>query len=186
MTNSSDHSRGVLVDLDMARQVDTPRWRDPYSAERNTASVSGGTAAFRALDLLREDPTQQVLYRHDLESFLYALVWLVTHYEDGHPVVPPYMDVSGWCLGEGRHQSDVYDAKKAFLADPTSQGLSCEHELARTWLPRLCQMFHTGYTARDVIREHPAPANSVTASFDIETLGGHVTYEKFMEVLTGL
>lgn len=206
MADSGDHSRGILVDLDMAQRVDLLQWCDsPAGAAMNIASVAGGTAAFRALDLLRDDSPAQLFYRHDLESFLYVLVWLVTQYEDGHPVVPPYMDISGWCFGSGRCWSDIHNAKKAFLAHTRSEGLSCKNKLARTWIPRLCQMFHSGYAAWDMIQGRRVPADSVTsnagvaaqkpvehlptpshavASFDVETLGGHVTYNKFIDILT--
>jgi hypothetical protein len=200
MANSSDHSQGVLVGLDMAQRVGIRQWCDPFSCTaRNAALATCGTATFKALDLLREGPPPQPLYRHDLESFFYALVWLVTQHEDGQPVVPPH--IPGWCVGAGPHWSATYDAKKAFLAGTGSQSLHCKHELARTWLPRLRQMFHSGYAAWDMIREPPAPIADVTrdsgavaqnasapshaAAFDVETLGGHVTYEKFIEILAG-
>jgi hypothetical protein len=205
MANFADHSQGILVDLDMAQRVDTPQWREPPAGtDRNTAPVKRGTTAFKALDLLRDGSPQRLRYRHDLESFFYVLVWLVTQYEDGHPVVPPYIDISGWCFGADRHWSDMYRAKKVFLA---SEDLPCKHELARAWLPRLRQMFHSGYAAWDMIQEGPAREGSVARAtnkfdvmaqkavadpatlshadspFDVETLGGHVTYEKFIAIL---
>lgn len=207
MVNSSDHSQGVLVDLDMAQLVDTrQRPNSPYSVSRGAALAACGTGAFRALDLLRGASPPQPLYRHDLESFFYVLVWLVTQHENGRPVVPPYMDVSGWCLGSDSDWTSAYDAKKGFLADTVIQSLHCKHELARTWLPRLRQMFYSGYAALDMVREplpsvagalrdsrivsHTAAKNvsvrsRAAASFDLETLGGHVTYDKFIEILTG-
>ncbi|KAF8274785.1 hypothetical protein EI94DRAFT_1713047, partial [Lactarius quietus] len=73
----------VLNDLDLAVNVDVQR---PSSKHRT------GTKPFMAIDLLRGDPTAH-MYRHDLESLFYVLVWITTRFHNGKEIAnPPLQD----------------------------------------------------------------------------------------------
>ncbi|KAJ7823655.1 hypothetical protein B0H13DRAFT_1919551 [Mycena leptocephala] len=68
--------RGLLIDLDYALVLNPDGERGPTATGHRT-----GTLPFMALDILvdgEELPTH--LPRHDLESLLYALIWVCIHY----------------------------------------------------------------------------------------------------------
>jgi len=68
---------GVLNDYDLSSSADA---EGPQGNERT------GTIPFMALDLLSDKGQRgevQHLYRHDLESFMWVLVWVALRYKDG-------------------------------------------------------------------------------------------------------
>jgi hypothetical protein len=76
---------GVLNDFDLAR-LTTPGNVHPRGFDRT------GTTPFLALDLLTEDAQDGKVerrYRHDLESFLWVLMWITTCYDNGVQSIPP-------------------------------------------------------------------------------------------------
>ncbi|KAJ7225847.1 hypothetical protein GGX14DRAFT_348735 [Mycena pura] len=79
---------GVLNDLDLVIEMNTDLL--PTSKQRT------GTKPFMARDLLCDNlqgnPTPH-LYRYDLESLFYVLVFLTTHYDNGEEIQsPPFGD----------------------------------------------------------------------------------------------
>ncbi|KAG6091945.1 hypothetical protein E4U30_006127 [Claviceps sp. LM220 group G6] len=69
--------KGVLIDLDLAKNMD----EGPSGARHRT-----GTIEFMAVGVLRGE---EHTYRHDLESFLYVLIWLCFVYgAKGHGTKP--------------------------------------------------------------------------------------------------
>jgi hypothetical protein len=75
---------GVLNDFDLARLV-TPGNVYPRGFDRT------GTTPFLALDLLTEgaqDGKVERRYRHDLESFLWVLMWITACYDSGVESIP--------------------------------------------------------------------------------------------------
>ncbi|KAF8156125.1 hypothetical protein B0H34DRAFT_618675, partial [Crassisporium funariophilum] len=62
--------KGILNDWDMASYVEANN-EIPLS----TATHRTGTIPFMACDLLADDDPPPHLFRHDLESFYYILVW---------------------------------------------------------------------------------------------------------------
>jgi len=72
LNHKDSHSpKGFLIDLDLAKQInptvnDTPR---PFEPRRRT-----GTMMFMAIEIL--EGSAQHTWRHDLESFLYVLIWV--------------------------------------------------------------------------------------------------------------
>ncbi|KAF8416442.1 hypothetical protein EV426DRAFT_626679 [Tirmania nivea] len=67
----SDSPKGFLIDLDLAKQFNTIAKDDtpPSEPRRRT-----GTMMFMAIEVLEGSARQT--WRHDLESFLYVLIWL--------------------------------------------------------------------------------------------------------------
>lgn len=107
---SSKHRRslGILNDWDLASDV-IPL--GPHAKHRT------GTGPFMALDLLADDDPPTHLYRHDLESLFYVLVWAAVHYtlDKANPVVSqPGSPIMKWT---GTY-ADAREAKKSFLDDP--------------------------------------------------------------------
>ena len=73
---------GVLNDYDVASLKDDP----PLGNQRT------GTIPFMALDLLQNHGQKGIVkhvYRHDLESFIWVLVWLTLQYKDGQKISGP-------------------------------------------------------------------------------------------------
>jgi hypothetical protein len=71
--SSATRYEGVLLDFDLAY------------VEKGDAASSGhrtGTTPFLSLDLLA-NPTTRHTVAHDLESLIYALIWITTNYEEG-------------------------------------------------------------------------------------------------------
>ncbi|THH28491.1 hypothetical protein EUX98_g5707 [Antrodiella citrinella] len=74
---------GVLLDLDV-------------SSSSSSAQRTSAPNVFKAIDLLCADPPKP-LYRHDLESLFYVMVWHIHRYQDGKLVDdPPFED---WARG---------------------------------------------------------------------------------------
>ncbi|KAG8990627.1 hypothetical protein FRB94_004534 [Tulasnella sp. JGI-2019a] len=117
-----DEIFGVLNDFDLATMV---------GAKHATNSERTGTLPFMALDLLtRKGCNGEVehLYRHDLESFLWVLVWITFRFQDGKLVEdPPFWE---WTQGP----EACFTAKAAFLYKNTEiVELLLERRLNQLW-----------------------------------------------------
>ncbi|KAF8274805.1 hypothetical protein EI94DRAFT_1713110 [Lactarius quietus] len=162
----------VLNDLDLAVNVDV---RSQSSKHRT------GTKPFMAIDLLGGDPTAD-MYRHDLESLFYVLVWITTRFHNGKEIAnPPLQD---WADAEGQL---VLNSKLAFLLkvslEPTETFKSFRRHNSR-----LCTLFRGGYAARTKAGEdskyNAEPQGGPgTSHFADDTLSGFVTFDKFQSIL---
>ncbi|KAH7325241.1 hypothetical protein B0J17DRAFT_633180 [Rhizoctonia solani] len=147
-----------LIDADLGKKVD--KLGAPSSNHRT------GTLPFMAIDLLVEVPPAH-LYRHDLESFFYVLVWICA--EDHH----------GW------HRVDsvvaMAEKKTYFLVKSNMADLRLGkfEELKLTWITKLRRLFTVG-TAKKTLSTMLQEA----ALFDNDTLDGYVTYETFLEAIS--
>ncbi|KAK0207706.1 hypothetical protein IW262DRAFT_1529783 [Armillaria fumosa] len=133
-------------------------------------------------------------YRHDLESFFYVLVWTAIHFnlkegirtEIAHPVL------TQWAAGDDQ---EAWQSKMSFLKDfEASEAVfnlmgSEFDELKVTWILDLKEIFADGYGA---LEGHPEAQSrgaqgepSLDLTFNEKTLDGHVTFEKFMDILKG-
>ena len=95
---------GVLNDYDLASL------RNPSLGNERT-----GTIPFMALDLLGAKGQKgkvKHLYRHDLESFIWVLVWLTLQYENGEKLQPGPIDA--WAIVNANSCSKE---KSQFLLD---------------------------------------------------------------------
>jgi hypothetical protein len=66
--------RGVLNDFDLAVRLDT------LAEEGHSSLHRTGTLPFMAVELLTDQPAKH-LFRHDLESLFYVVVWIAAHYD---------------------------------------------------------------------------------------------------------
>lgn len=139
MVDVSDYSRGVLVDFDIAARV-----RDGDKVLEPVLTYAG-TLPFRSIDLLYTGthyPTR-AMYRDDLESFFYVLVYIQKYYLDGHRL--PTHDTLGWSnIGEGGIRS-LATQKRAWLRSATIT----ESPLASEWLEPLHSLFKDAYLAQE-------------------------------------
>ena len=163
----------VLNDLDLAVDAD---------AKSQSSKHRTGTKPFMAIDLLSGEPTDH-LYRHDLESLFFVLVWITARHDGEDIPKPPLKE---WA--EGDHQR-VMESKSSFLLKPslipTKRFASLELHISRMHV-----MFRQGHVARSNARDI-ARANSrfnlasepETSHFDDVTLGGLVTFDAFQSIL---
>ena len=70
MINIEGEPRGFMIDLDLAKVI---------GSEGSGAMHRTGTMEFMAIEVLRRSEPHS--YRHDLESFLYVLIWICVIYE---------------------------------------------------------------------------------------------------------
>lgn len=98
--------KGVLIDWDLALFIADIN-QDTANSERT------GTIPFMALDLLATAGVEgdvQRLYRHDLESFIWVLIWVFLRYENGKEIGNKLLD--RWLTTKFE---DCLDIKTGFL-----------------------------------------------------------------------
>ncbi|PBK91765.1 hypothetical protein ARMGADRAFT_1081184 [Armillaria gallica] len=186
---------GILNDWDNSTNVDES---GDIKAIQGALGGARGTFVFMAIDLLR-NRNHEHFYRHDLESFFYVLVWAAihfnlkegTHTEIAHPVL------AQWAADA---DEEAWQSKMSFLenfeaGEAVFNLMGAEFdELNVTWILDLREIFADGYGAFEDHHEikscgaQEVPSLRVRYSdpaFDEKTLGGHVTFEKFMDILKG-
>ncbi len=170
----SGTAKGILCDWDLSSEVD-----DNDQAKTSNANHRTGTLPFLSIDLLVDDPPPH-LYRHDLESFFYILVWAGLHYSlKGQKPRSIHPMIARWC----EEPETARDAKSSFFFYSTTADLVFSHftkpfqPLVKEWVKPLWEkVFEPGHFARP---RRPLP---VTVNTDL-TLGGHLTFENFMEAI---
>ncbi|KAJ7067160.1 hypothetical protein C8F01DRAFT_660788 [Mycena amicta] len=163
---------GVLNDFDLSVFQD--------DAHLSTLHLRTGTKPYMALDPLVLGPPSPHLYRFDLESLFYVFVHIVCQYHDGKKNDKPPFDawdhLSTRALG---------DKKWRFIMSPTNVSPTPKFLTFQLLILRL-YMFRKGINARvDAAledRERRLLGLPLT-EFDKATLGGHITFEKFEEIL---
>ena len=162
---------GVLNDYDLAIFKSNT---SPSSKNRT------GTKPFMAIDLLGQNPDVH-RYRHDLESMFYVIVFVTTRYHDGKEIADPplqkWLDFS---------QDLLKDAKVSFIHDtlppttPSYTGFDDWTDEMRKMLSH-ARTARTDYLGRARRAEHAG--NTLPPVFDLETLGGYVSFETFRAIL---
>jgi len=75
--------QGQLIDYDLVSND----WRHTPSIDPAPVQETGGTP-FIALDFLSSPRGEvQPLYRHDLKSFVWVLIWIICRYTDAGKVI---------------------------------------------------------------------------------------------------
>lgn len=148
-----------LIDADLGKSIDK---RAVPSSNHRT-----GTLPFMATDLLVGDPPPH-LYRYDLESFFYVLLWICVRGHCG-------WDTVGSISAMREKKSDFFSAVQA---NPVGYLpiLDKFEPLQATWLNKLYRLFWMG-------RQNLATANVHGVPTDMETSGGVITFERFIEEL---
>jgi hypothetical protein len=151
----------VLNDLDLAVSVDVKS----KSSKHRT-----GTTPFMAFDLLERDPTVH-MYRHDLESLFYVLVWITSRFHGGVEIKdPPLQD---WAESD-----DPHSVKIKFMLHAPDYHPTEGFESVKPWFSLMQGMFLDGFTART-----RAKVSSPLSHFAHDTLGGWVTFDAFQTIL---
>ncbi|GLB43284.1 hypothetical protein LshimejAT787_1301850 [Lyophyllum shimeji] len=165
-----DTVKGILNDWDMASYVE--------NNNEIKLSTRTGTVPFMARDLLTDGDPPPHLYRHDLESFYYILVWAALHYDferkERHGTI---QEVKNW---NAERYLTARAAKISFIThdDMRDTIFSCvrpDCQALLPWLNSVGDLFDDGYMAWKKERKSPG--------WDNDTLGGHITFENFMAAL---
>lgn len=175
-------SFGFLIDLDFAAFLAVGGNPNPPDTDDQAEGVSYSLArAFVAIDqlpLTKDAPPSVHLYRHDLESFFWSLLWLLT--EQAHDEVSS--NLMSWKLTS---PLSLYHDKLAFL-EPRFSTVWCRRVTQVLWgtnneqrtqmqsfLIGLVQMFREGY---DLLKNDPET--------DYDSAGGQITYTGLFNTLT--
>ena len=175
MVLPDDPTQGLLIDLDVAARVD-----ENGAPLDNFPLPHPGTLAFRAEELVNPNPPTRSLYRHDLESFLYTLVWITQSKTD----IRPEAQYSDWLGGRswGRSWDDLRGYKSGFLAQGDNDEYLPKVDGMTDLLRRLRTIFAQGFEAR---RRTWYFDDTTLGGMDFDdiTFGGMVTFERFTDVL---
>jgi hypothetical protein len=159
---------GVLNDFDLACGIDSAN-ASPTSNQRT------GTKPFMAIDLLSESPPPRHLYRHDLESFFHVLVFMTSTYLKGTEIQNPLLQ--SWLT---KTMEGVVKEKISFIMLDTICPTSDFREL-KNLLTTMRYTLACGFTALLQHKTERGLANEAGCpSFNQDTLGGHVTFDKFV------
>ncbi|KAJ7767986.1 hypothetical protein DFH07DRAFT_808337 [Mycena maculata] len=157
---------GVLNDYDLALRLnDEP----PSTSKQRT-----GTKPYMAIDLLVPEPPYH-LPRHDLESFLYVLVFLTCQIKGSK--LAKWGDLT---------MDDLRDKKNTAITQEEFPSTKNHFESFSTWITDISTLFGTGFNNRRLHRvgvERAKRTGSSPLSFDDVTLGDSVTFDKFAEIL---
>ncbi|KAK7056473.1 hypothetical protein VNI00_003028 [Paramarasmius palmivorus] len=161
---------GVLNDFDLARFVDK---QDPKPSSKHRT----GTKPFVAIDLL--DTAGDIIchhVRHDLESFFYVFVWIVTRFHEGEEIDnAPFME---WATGTW---GEVSLKKNAFLKPKSKISVTETYAPLQELVDEWKKMWFEAVNVKDQVDGKIASAE-VLATYDEETLGGRITYEKIRDL----
>ncbi|TFY60559.1 hypothetical protein EVG20_g7375 [Dentipellis fragilis] len=164
--DASERVTGVLNDWDLAIRMNS-----------KNKLLPGGTMPFIATELLQRDPPRQ-RYRHDLESFVWILVWSMYQIDFTGADLPQCdelterLDVDSDVLPRARvlfMEADVHSWKFQPHFKP----------LVEKWLKPLFDMLlqaveiHAENNWEEIDDE----------IFNNETLGGYMTYDRFMKAI---
>jgi hypothetical protein len=162
---------GVLNDFDLSYQMtdEHPTPDQPSSNQRT------GTLPFMAIDLLRDNPTVHG-YRHDLESFMWVILFHIGQYQDGKSVGTsgPYYK---WLLGDYHYKMVLKKYEIIFhRAEPVAQ--PAFRPLLR-WIHDLAYMFVEAWVTES---KHKQKFGWNSGKFDIESGGGWITLESVQKI----
>jgi hypothetical protein len=169
LCKEDDKIYGVLNDLDLAVDADVKS----ASSKHRT-----GTKPFMAIDLLRPDPPVH-MYRHDLESMFYVVVWITSRFHNGEEISDP--PLQQWA---DQGDATLVDKKHSFiLSVPPRQ--TARFESFGRWVVPMQKMMRDGFSARtEYISEVGLAESPNLPPFEHETLGGFVSFDKFQAVLS--
>jgi hypothetical protein len=165
--------RNLMVSRDEPDQGVLSGFYSATTAMTVDGSPRAGALAFLAVELLENDAEPAVFrYRHDLESFLYVLAWIALRPQD-EPTAHP---LCGWWRRNGETSRNL---KLQFLKGVFSHEDVAASVVPLRWITGITELFRQGYEAL----EGSGSRRQGMTGFDEETLGGHITYEKFLEVI---
>jgi serine/threonine protein kinase len=170
LRKQGDKIYAVLNDFDLAVSADVKT----ISSKHRT-----GTKPFMAIDLIHPDPTVH-MYRHDLESMFYVLVWITSRFHDGQEIVEP--PLQEWAYSGG---ATLLKEKNYFLVSIPPRRTEHFESFGR-WVVSMQKMFLDGLHAHaSYLLDLSVPGSQISSPvhFAHDTLDGLVTFDKFQKIL---
>ena len=172
LRKEGDKIYAVLNDFDLAVHADVKS----ISSKHRT-----GTKPFMAIDLIHPDPTLH-MYRHDLESMFYVLVWITSRFHNGQEIAD--RPLQEWADNGG---AALLKEKSFFVMMSEPPPPTSEFDPLGLWVVSLQKVMRKGFSARTEYRSELAIALRSKAmyalTFEDETLGGFVTFDTFQAIL---
>ncbi|KAK0462336.1 uncharacterized protein EV420DRAFT_1304426 [Desarmillaria tabescens] len=144
---------------------------------------------FMALDIIDEYKAPMPrFYRHDLESFVYLLVWAGVHFDirrHVHGITNEF--IAGWTAHASSDLMRAHDNKSQFwINDVRAEGIRSQFReefipLWNEWIAPLRELFWDAWRADRMHRKKIWRGQ--VSELDTETLGGILTFETFMKAL---
>ncbi|KAL5484871.1 hypothetical protein ACEPAI_7513 [Sanghuangporus weigelae] len=172
--NGPHKIHGVLIDFDLASLgLPTP---EGHLGRRT------GTRPYMSVDLLREE-TPLHLERFDWESFFYVICWIASHYSGGDAVKTDAFNE--WDEPDDKKLRSIKKELLVGLSEPNLDSVFTDfYKPLISWMDDIQSMFLAADQARKKFeRVKAANPEDCSLVFDEETLGGHVTWEKFWEII---
>ncbi|KAJ3511831.1 hypothetical protein NMY22_g15527 [Coprinellus aureogranulatus] len=171
---TEDKVHGVVIDWDMAKGQND----NTSLAQHRT----GTGTPFMAIDLLYDKPWGH-LYRYDLESLFYILVWAAINYDlkKGVKSGKVHTAVKDWISNDMKQNGR---AKNVFL----NPGLSDYEDVFKAIRPEFnaikSELIEPLYNLfSEAMDSRTAAARRNELDYDYETCGGLLTFEKFMKAI---
>lgn len=190
----SASSFGVFVDFDAPAPAISPEGNIQLGADPRHRVLT--PMRFMALDILKDvnraqrssksnsshpSPLKKHLYRYDLESFYYFLIWACTHYDLRRNIRwkgSRSRRLSAWASRLVENVRLVKNTSCAGTIRDLKDHVLWEWEnVWRNWVDPLVSMFSIGLL--EVGRSHCENQTGV----DFDTCGGRITFEKFMKAI---
>ncbi|TFK37136.1 hypothetical protein BDQ12DRAFT_667335 [Crucibulum laeve] len=177
--NSGD-VKGILNDWDMASKLDEKGHIPPSGALHRT-----GTVPFMARDLLKKNPPPH-LYRHELESWLYILVWAAAYYKikdndsKNKRARKPKPSLKNWNNSEidtVRGTKNDFITTGSVAQDVYEELLPAFDAVISEWIEPLRKMFRRAHMSSE------DASDNGDASYDYETCNGELTFQNFMAII---
>jgi hypothetical protein len=164
-------AKGIVNDWDMASHLNATG-EVPISTARHRT----GTIPFMARDLLVDNPPVH-LYRHDLESFFYILIWAAVHFDIPNKTrLPTHRALKPWD-DDSLRRARTAKSELFLTYDEAFSGVFCHvreefSEVLANWIMPLRTLFLGA-----------VQSISLPGDYDKETLGGRITFNTFMAAL---
>ena len=173
----------MLTDYDLSSWV-----KDLKGDYKKTSQQRTGTPPYMAHELLKGTSPLH-LYRHDVESLFYIILLLGARHTIGTPkgeeeprVVMRYLRALPYQKWFDQQDFEMLGSLKGtFFSDKQPIELSSAFEDFRPWLKSLQSCFSRGFVSRLFNEFQETPAE-----FDEATLGGHITFDKFVAPVSSL
>ncbi|KAJ6510990.1 hypothetical protein C8R45DRAFT_921684 [Mycena sanguinolenta] len=163
---------GVLLDLDEI---------DDKSLNRLKAKETLPYMALELLELVHHASSPYVpCYRLDLESLLYAMVFVSCQYHEGKEIARPKGPFEQW-LHWDLACTEFYRRKSTSLSFAVVPAPTSNFTGFMELFHYLRKLFRDGYLAQADVRT--LECAGVKSPFDPETLGGRVTFDTFQKIL---
>ncbi|KAJ7094554.1 hypothetical protein B0H15DRAFT_128242 [Mycena belliarum] len=163
---------GVLNDFDLS----VFRHKEP----RSTSKQRTGTEPYMAVDLLVTGPPPPHIYRFDLESLFYVIAYVVYQYHEGKKIDNPPFDA--W---DHLPTAALRDKKYSFLFNALTVPPTSNFSALLRLTLLLHKMFLDAYSARTQAKTL-VMIGSASTTFDDDTLGDHITFDKFEKILVDI